>query len=122
MAPLAKSAALDFDSALESLLGAPSAFVDALNPIQIRNAIDAFSGVLEPPDVRDVAAESFASDAGMVTSAHLADALAGDLADADLDVGMAMPSVLSMPDVVRGERFDLFERASGNSTRTGSEL
>jgi len=77
--------AFDVDTALASLLRLQDTAFDAIDPARMQQAIDAFSGVLEPPDVPQAtaAAEYAASDA--LTDADIADALAANSADHDAD-------------------------------------
>ena len=79
--------AFDFDTALASLLRSPDSAFEAIDPARMQQAIDAFSGVLEPPDVPQAtaaaAAEHAASDA--LTDADIADAFAANSADYDAD-------------------------------------
>jgi hypothetical protein len=76
--------AFDFDSALASLLGGNSMAIAALDAATVQSAIDAFSGVLEPPDVSFGSAE-IAGGASAVTDVDLADALAADVYPSDLE-------------------------------------
>ncbi|MCC6196168.1 MAG: hypothetical protein IT518_17065 [Burkholderiales bacterium] len=75
----------DFDAALASLLAFDDPGVTTLDPATVQHAIDAFSGVLEPPDVAFDAAADGEGVPGAVTDADLAEALAGDVADSDLE-------------------------------------
>ncbi len=77
--------AFDFDTALASLLRSQDTAFEAIDPARMQQAIDAFSGVLEPPDVAQATAvaEHPASDA--LTDADIADALAANSADYDTD-------------------------------------
>ena len=75
--------AVDFDTALTSLLCSQDSAFEAIDPARVQQAIDAFSGVLEAPDVPQAAAEHTASDA--LTDADIADALAANSADYDAD-------------------------------------
>jgi len=82
----------DFDNALSSLLGTNDAAFTTLDPERMQHAIDAFSGVLEPPDVSPAMIAHSTHGAEGVTAAHLADALAGDVtADAfEAELGMTV--------------------------------
>jgi Ca2+-binding RTX toxin-like protein len=68
----------EFDAALESLLGNSSQAVSSVDPTSYQRAIEAFSSVLEPPDISDAGVLGDAADVGAVTEAAMADALAGD--------------------------------------------
>ena len=69
----------DYDAALDSLLGSSSdqAF-QPLDPATYQQAVNAFSGILEPPDVSASGNNFDAAEFGTVTEAAMADALAGD--------------------------------------------
>jgi Ca2+-binding RTX toxin-like protein len=75
----------DFDAAIESLLGNTNPTFAAVDPANFEQAIQAFSGVLEPPDVSGAGYLGATSEAGAVTEAAMADALAGDYASDAID-------------------------------------
>ena len=78
----------DFDSALEALLGTNDAFA-TLDPATVQNAIEAFSGVLEAPDV-STHLLSNSDVTGAVTANDVADALANDVSAEDLEAELGM--------------------------------
>lgn len=69
---------VDFDAALESLLGNSDATFAPVDPNSYQQAMQAFSGVLAPPDVPGAAFSSASFDVGAVTEAAMADAIAAD--------------------------------------------
>jgi hypothetical protein len=75
----------DFDAAIDSLLGNTDPAFAAIDPANLEKAIQAFSGVLQPPDVSGAGYLSGAAEAGAVTEAAMADALAGDYASDAVD-------------------------------------
>jgi hypothetical protein len=75
----------DFDAALESLLGNSDSTFAPVDPNAYQQAVQAFSGVLAPPDVPEAGFSNDALDVGAVTEAAMADALAGDYASDALD-------------------------------------
>ncbi|MFO1412639.1 MAG: hypothetical protein U1F10_01755 [Burkholderiales bacterium] len=80
----------DFDTALASLFSGDGASINALDPAALQRGVDAFAGVLSPPDISDVAAASADSATDGITGAHLADALAADTAGSDFHAEVAM--------------------------------
>ncbi|MEO6564400.1 MAG: hypothetical protein ABIO63_00045 [Casimicrobiaceae bacterium] len=78
--------AFDFDTALASLLGPQDSTFDPIDPARMQQAVDAFSGVVEPPDIplAAVAAAGHGASAAL-TDADIADALASNSADYDAD-------------------------------------
>ena len=76
----------DFDGALEALLGTNDAFA-AVDPATMQNAIEAFSGVLEAPDV-SMHLLSNSEVTGAVTANDVADALANDVSAEELEAEM----------------------------------
>jgi hypothetical protein len=70
-------ASVDLDAALESLLGNTNPTFAAVDPNSYEQAMQAFSGVLAPPDVPATFANS-SFDVGAVTEAAMADAIAAD--------------------------------------------
>ncbi|MEO8135706.1 MAG: hypothetical protein ABI831_17230 [Betaproteobacteria bacterium] len=95
--------AFDFDRAVESLLGSEAPQSVAVDPTSLQSAIDAFSGVLAPPDVTAWASFDSASVPDSVTPAHVADALASDGASDDFAGEMAAPFVSQVPEVLRSD-------------------
>lgn len=93
-----------FADALAAIFGPSPAALTALDPARVESAIQAFSGVLEVPDVS--AAAGFAPTDGVnaLTPYDYADALAGDFADGDIgnEAGMLMQLPL-VPDVRSSE-------------------
>nr|MBA3777080.1 hypothetical protein [Betaproteobacteria bacterium] len=76
---------LDFDAALAELLGAAdrntfSATSTGVDLLAVSRAIEAFSGVLEPPDIALISNRSFTGDPIGVSENDIADALAADSA------------------------------------------
>jgi len=89
----------DFDGMLASLLGTSATVSNALDPATLQQGMDAFAGVLAPPDVgaATTAHSSAASDA--LTAAHLADAIAADATTDDFHAEMAMAPIFDMADM-----------------------
>ena len=83
----------DFDSALEALLGTNDAFA-TLDPATVQNAIEAFSGVLEAPDV---SAHLLSNNdvTGAVTANDVAEALANDVSAEELEAELGMAVVVA---------------------------
>lgn len=80
----------DYESALAALLG-PDFNVPAVDAATVQQAIEAFSGVLEPPDVT-----AMWGDSAGVTAADVAEALAGDVGGEDFETEVgAIASPLS---------------------------
>jgi hypothetical protein len=71
-------ASVDFDAALESLLGNTDPTFAPVDPNSYEQAVQAFSGVLAPPDVPGAASSSDSFGVGAVTEAAMADAIAAD--------------------------------------------
>lgn len=77
------SETLDFDAALAELLGSAdrnpfNATATGVDLQTVSRALEAFSGVLEPPDISAISYRSFASDSIGVSANDIADALAAD--------------------------------------------
>lgn len=95
--------AFDFDAALAGLLGSPESNFNAIDPAHIQQAIDAFSGVLEPPDVHQGASAIEADGFDALTDADIADALAANSADYDADEVPGTPTALRAPELLQTE-------------------
>jgi len=87
----------DFDDALASLLGTGDPSFVALDPAKVQHAIEAFSGVLEPPDVSAAGIADDASFASAVTASDVADALASDASMDDLESESAIARMQVLP-------------------------
>ena len=95
--------AFDFDSAVASLLGSGTPNAATVDPASLQSAINAFSGVLAPPDVTAWASFDSAPVADSVTPAHVADALASNAASDDFAGEMAAMAATSVPDMWQSE-------------------
>lgn len=93
-----------FADAIAAIFGTDPGAFTALEPAHVESAIQAFSGVLEAPDIT-AAAGFVPADAGNAVTAHdYADALAGDFAYGDIGNEAAMTMQLPMvPDVRSSE-------------------
>jgi Ca2+-binding RTX toxin-like protein len=85
-------AAVDLDAALESLLGSNDPGFTPVDPNSYQQAMQAFSGVLAPPDVPGAAASNSSFDVGAVTEAAMADAIAADYSSDAFDAFQPMPA------------------------------
>lgn len=83
------AAPFDFGLALDSLLGTAFPPEVTLDAATLATAIDAFSGVLQAPDVTSRVAASSTDSIDTVSLAHVADALAFDVSSDDLEAEMA---------------------------------
>lgn len=101
-----------FADALAAIFGTDPAALTTLEPAHVESAIQAFSGVLEVPDVPAAAGFVSADGANALTAYDYADALAGDFAESDIgnEAGMLMQLPV-VPDVRSSE----IARASGST-------
>ena len=104
----ASAAAFDFESAIASLLGTNENSFITLDPGRLHDAIAAFSGLLEPPDVAIGMLGKAPDIAGAVTTAHVSDALANDVSSDDFEheIGaatMMVPPELRRVDIISGQ-------------------
>lgn len=76
--------AFDFDTALASLFASDGVSIDALDPAALQRGVEAFSGVLAPPDLTASISGSFETASHGLTAADLADGLAGDVSFDDV--------------------------------------
>jgi hypothetical protein len=109
----------DYDAALASLLGNRDPTFNTVDPTSYRDAIDAFSGVLEPPDVSGIgnAGDSFGVSA--VTEAAMMDAIAGDYAGNTFDNFEPTPAS-AIPPVDVASLMEL--KQAGVGTRSNASL
>jgi hypothetical protein len=103
-------AQFDYDAALESLLGNNDPEFPIVDPASYQQAVRAFAGVLEPPDVSSAGLLNDSSNVGAVTEMAMADALAADYSSDAFDTfepphAQAIPSVdvASLMEMKRGE-------------------
>jgi Ca2+-binding RTX toxin-like protein len=91
-------ASLDVDAALDSLLGDRDATVQAVDRMSYRQAIDAFAGVLQVPDVPVASNFGDSTVVGAVTETAMSDALAADCAALAFD-SFEPPQARAVPSV-----------------------
>ena len=97
----------DFDGVLEALLGTNDAFA-TVDPATMQNAIEAFSGVLEAPDV-STHLLSNSEVTGAVTANDVADALANDVSAEELEAEMGT-AVMGAGSLVQHPPVDTVDR------------
>ena len=93
------ASSFDFKRALDALFGSSAPSFTALDPGQVHDAIAAFSGVLEPPDVGQGIMGDTGDASAIVTTSHVADALASDVADLDFHSEMASAFPANAPEL-----------------------
>lgn len=115
----AMAESFDFDSALASLLGINDSGFSALDPATVQSAMDAFSGVLEPPDVAFGAIGDNGGVSGAVTDADVAEALAGDVSidDMESETSIAQVAALRTPEFIKP--IDDYASVIGAATNQG---
>lgn len=89
----------DFDGVLASLLDTSTTVPNALDPATLQQGMDAFAGILAPPDVGAATAAHSSAASDALTAAHLADAIAADVATDDFHGEMAMAPMFDMADM-----------------------
>lgn len=112
--------AFDFDTAFTGLLGAPDDTLNAIDPARMQQAIDAFSGVLEPPDVPQAAFATEHAGAEALTDADIADALAANSADFDADEIASTEAALRAPEWLQTEGLALQSDGSSGAPLPGN--
>lgn len=114
------SSSFDFESALNALFGSNASSIAALEPGQVQDAIAAFTGVLEPPDVGSAMVGDTGDMGATVTTAQVADALASDVSIDDLDAEMGAAMIPISPELRQTDTVAAQLDRTGNGFGSGA--